>query len=98
MGNIVKLTDIGENETLIDYAVRKEEECNELRDHIASLRDWIHQIAVNSGNEQFIIDATGAALSGEECNQQMVVYRNENSGVAEINNSIAESNVSQTHC
>ncbi|EGR1514145.1 hypothetical protein D6089_20180 [Vibrio vulnificus] len=70
MGNIVKLTDIGENETLIDYAVRKEAECNELRDRIAILRDWIHQIAVNSGNEQFIIDATGASLSGEECNQQ----------------------------
>ncbi|MBE3662138.1 hypothetical protein BOO91_14490 [Vibrio navarrensis] len=63
MGNIVKLTDIGENETLIDYAVRKEAECNELRDRIAILRETIGQACIMEDSEQITEILSGALVS-----------------------------------
>ncbi|HAS7881635.1 TPA: hypothetical protein I7566_05155 [Vibrio cholerae] len=50
--------DMEPNESMRDFAIRKSLEAKRSTDKVANLRDWIHQIAVNAGNEQFVIDAT----------------------------------------
>ncbi|EKZ9178187.1 hypothetical protein RFA54_001643 [Vibrio vulnificus] len=57
------LSDMEPDESLLDYAVRKQNEAEVHLNRVANLRDWIHQISVNSGNETFIIDATSSALA-----------------------------------
>ncbi|MCG3743137.1 hypothetical protein EXA18_06490 [Vibrio cincinnatiensis] len=59
--------DMEPNEALRDYAIRKSHEAERSQKEVANLRDWIHEIAVNSGNEQYVIDATSSALCGDEC-------------------------------
>lgn len=57
------LSDMEPDESLLDYASRKSLESEAHRKRAANLRDWIHQISVNSGDETFIIDATSSALA-----------------------------------
>lgn len=61
--NTSPLSDMEPCESLLDYAIRKSLESEAHKNRVANLRDWIHQISVNSGNETFIIDATSSALA-----------------------------------
>ncbi len=43
-----------------------EEKVKELKTEIGNMRDWLQHIAINSGNENEVIDAVQSALSGEQ--------------------------------
>ncbi|MBF4433243.1 hypothetical protein ERJ77_01785 [Vibrio anguillarum] len=58
-------SDMEPTETMRDFAIRKSIEADRARRENANLRDWIHDIAVNSGDEQRVMDAISSALSGE---------------------------------
>lgn len=66
-------SDMEPTETMRDFAIRKSIESDKLRKEVANLRDWVHDIATKSGDEQYVIDATSSALSGE-------MFTNEQSG------------------
>ncbi|AOT26294.1 hypothetical protein [Vibrio anguillarum] len=58
-------SDMEPSESMRDFAIRKSIEAERARSENANLRDWIHDIAVNSGDEQRVMDAISSALSGE---------------------------------
>ncbi|WP_332400325.1 hypothetical protein [Vibrio metschnikovii] len=45
-------TDIGDDETLRNYALRKEAECNELRERVATLRETISEACMMNDAER----------------------------------------------
>ena len=50
--SISEPADIGDHETLRDYALRKEAECNELRERVATLREAISETCMMSDAER----------------------------------------------
>ncbi|MDW6094012.1 hypothetical protein SBX64_15850 [Vibrio rhizosphaerae] len=54
-------TDIGEEETLRDYSIRKQIECEEYREQSAQLKDGIRQIVMMTDDDKVV----------EICNQML---------------------------
>ncbi|ATD27051.1 TPA: hypothetical protein ACMDTO_000149 [Vibrio cholerae] len=58
--------EIGEAETLRDYAIRKEIECKEQREVIATMRELLADIAMKAHDPEKVTDLCSNALSGIE--------------------------------